>query len=440
MKIFARSIISIALAAAASNTMAMQLNDDVKFIGDFRSGVFGSDANDIPTGNVQKAKLGRFGNEFDTWVEFGFQADTYKVEDKKTSVNVVVNGYEDSTNLGGDGMSVGWEMINAHFTNWLGKGEDFFLGYDTFQKGPYYMGMTDHFYWNTNNVGGGFSSMKVGNGNLNMAILQKRFNDGFISTSSNMGVSNEAVLAESNQFDALYKDLPVWSGGSMDFAFKYIDVLDTVGTYEELANDDSVAYDGLAQDGHVAMIQLNQQLANGGVNKTVVQYYGEGSAMQGVTYGSADNVDARVQDGWGYALRNYGTIKLSPEWQLDHVINFAQAKDVTLEDTADTQGYEGDASSIAINAKLAYIWSERTRTVLDAGYFADEADTQYGDFDRDGSKIALGQVFTFPMGEVRLYGSYLEADNSNWTDTASSFSGDEDNEFVVGAQLDVGWW
>ncbi len=192
------------------------------------------------------------------------------------------------------------------------------------------------------------------------------------------------------------------------------------------------------------MLELNQTLMEAGFNRTVLQYYVDGSALAGVRYQMADTLSGDVKSGDGFAIRNYGFIPLSADWDLSHAINYAEANDVEMHNEGFTSwsGSEGDARSFAVSAKVTYHWSDITRTYAEAGYFDDEVNTNTGDYSRDGSKATIAQAWSFGRGqpELRVFASYFNSDNSDWVSTVSTFeNGNADDTWAVGIQANVGW-
>ena len=81
-------------------------------------------------------------------------------------------------------------------------------------------------------------------------------------------------------------------------------------------------------DGHAVMLELNQSPGNR-LEQDYLQYYADGSALQGVTFGSADTLSGRVESGNGFAIRNYGIIPLAADFDPSHAINHAEANDIS---------------------------------------------------------------------------------------------------------------
>lgn len=64
------------------------------------------------------------------------------------------------------------------------------------------------------------------------------------------------------------------------------------------------------------------------------------------------------------------------------------------------------------------------------------------DYDRSGSKYTVAQAWSLGRNqpELRLYASYFDSDNDNWSDSSHAFEGDDsDDTWVVGVQANV-WW
>ena len=435
MKIFYRSILSISLAMAGMNAMAMEVTDKFDFFGYARAGVFSSSGDgtmkeSFGGTDFQKNKLGRFGNEFDVYAEVGLGADLYQEGDKKVYTQMMFNMWDGDTDSDTTN-EFGWENMNIQFMNFLGMNENVWAGIRQYNKG-YVIDMNDFFYWNGTGIGAGIEGMEVGPGKMSVAILQRDFagqkydEDGIYVGGND--ANQDSINA--NNFELMYYDLPLWDGGKLALGYKFLQANATNDEIENIGEQDYA-------DGHAVLIELHQALANNGWNRTALQYYADGSALQGVTFGKAQDLNGTVDSGWGYALRNYGNIPMGDDWELSHAINYAAAEDIELQD-----GTKGDAASFAISAKTTYHWSDITRTYFEAGYFDDEKTEGNSDFDRSGSKLTLGQALSWGRGqpEIRVFASYFDSDNDNWDDTANAFENStSDDTWTVGVQANL-WW
>ncbi|MCH7373446.1 MULTISPECIES: carbohydrate porin [Aeromonas] len=440
------TMVAAALALGATNSMAAEgtttadvlatAAKNIDFFGYFRAGVAGgadgSMENNIGGDSFEKNKIGRIGNEFDNYAEVGFGTELYNENNRSVYVQTMFNMWDGDTNSSTDDSPFGWENMNMQLRNFMGLGETSWAGIRQY-KSNYYIDTTDHYYWGQTTVGAGVEDMKVGPGNLSLAVLHRDL-DGVIhnpSIDSEEGAL-EGTLIDAMNYEILYDNLSVWEKGTlaMGYRFLHADPTDAQIDNPELGEHDYA-------DGHAFLVELKQEIGESGYNRTVLQYYLDGSALQGVQFGAADVLNGEVKDGSGFAIRNFGAIPLSADWDFTHVLTYAEADSVEQ-----WNGDEGDGSSMAVNAGVVYHWSDITRTYLDAGYFQDDKSVNNTDYDRSGSKVTLAQALSFGRGEpeLRVYTSYLDSDNSNWDDTTHSFEGhNSDDTWAVGAMVNV-WW
>lgn len=419
--------ITAAVVAALSAPTAFAAEAaGLDYYGYFRSGMGtgeGGSMQDAVGGSFQKNKLGRLGNEFDTYAEVGFGKELKSDDTKSVYIQTMFNMYDGDTNSNMSDSNFGWENLNMQLRNFMGLGETSWIGIRQYNKG-YVIDSNDFFYWNQTNVGGGIEGMKLGQGKLSVAALHRDIADGYNANDQDL-----TEVIDSNQLELTYDSLPLWQGGTLAMGYKFLNADATADQITDNGNHDYA-------DGHAVMLELNQALLGTGWNKTTLQYYVDGSALQGVTFGSADTLSGRVESGDGFAIRNYGIIPLAADWDLSHAINYAEANDVKL-----WNGVEGDANTFAVSAKVTYHWTDITRTYVEAGYF-DEEKTENGDVDsRSGSKTTIAQAFSFGRGEpeLRVFASYLDSDNADWDGSHAFDSGTADDTWTVGLQANV-WW
>ena len=421
--------IAVAVVSALSAQAAVSAEAaGFDYYGYFRSGMGTGDSGsmqDAVGGSFQKNKLGRLGNEFDTYAEVGFGKELKSDDTKSVYVQTMFNMYDGDTNSNMGDSNFGWENMNMQLRNFMGLGESSWVGIRQYKKG-FVIDSNDFFYWNQTNIGGGIEDMKLGQGKLSVAALHRDI----AGTYNNSAGDPIEDMIDSNQLDLLYTDLPLWNGATLAMGYKFLDADATTEQVDASQGNHEYA------DGHAVMLELNQSLLGTGWNKTTLQYYADGSALQGVTFGSADTLNGTVESGNGFAIRNYGIIPLAADWDLSHAINYAEANDVKL-----WNNVEGDASAFAVSAKVTYHWTDITRTYVEAGYFDDEK-TENGDVDsRSGSKTTVAQAFSFGRGEpeLRVFASYLNSDNSDWDGSHTFDNGTADDTWTVGLQANV-WW
>jgi len=403
----------------------------IDFFGYFRSGMGASDGGgsmkNATGGSFEKNKLGRLGNEFDTYAEVGFGKELYNSGSQSVYMQTMINMYDGDTNSDHTN-KFGWENMNIQFRNFMGMGETTWAGIRQYNK--YSIDANDFFFWNQTNTGGGIEKMDLGQGKASVAVLHRDIseNETDIANGGDPTIVTEDLI-DSNQIELMYDSQPLWDGATLAVGYKYLNA-DPNDKQIERANH---GY----SDGQTAMIMLTQQVLDKGVNNTVIQYYGKGSALQGVTFGAADTLNGTVKEGEGWAIRNYGSIPLAADWDLSHALNYAVANDVEL-----WNGDKGDASTAAVSAKVTYHWSDYTRTYLEMGYFGDKKTVNGTDYDRSGAKYTLAQALSYGRDkpELRVFVSHYDSDKDNWAEESQSFNNGLDNDtWAVGIQANVFW-
>ncbi len=127
--------------------------------------------------------------------------------------------------------------------------------------------------------------MSLGQGKLSVAFLHRDIDEDLSAFAE--GEVDAQQLIDSNQLELMYDSQPLWDGATLAVGYKYLHA-DANDEQVERANHDYV-------DGQTAMVVLKQQIFDKGVNNTVIQYYGKGSALQGVTFGARTRSMARLK-------------------------------------------------------------------------------------------------------------------------------------------------
>ncbi|AYN26160.1 carbohydrate porin [Buttiauxella sp. 3AFRM03] len=403
----------------------------IDFFGYFRSGIAGGESgsmNEAVGGSFQKNKLGRLGNEFDTYAEIGFGKELYNAGSQSVYIQTMINMYDGDSNSNNGDNPFGWENLNMQFRNFMGFDETTWVGIRQYNK--YSIDANDYFFWNKTNVGGGIEKMSVGQGKLSIAALHRDIEeDNSMGADGDLDSVDIDDLVDSNQLELMYDSQPLWRGASLVVGYKYLNAD---------ASDEQIQHNNHDySDGQTAMVMLQQQVFEKGINNTVVQYYADGSALQGVTFGAADTLNGTVKSGNGWAMRNYGVIPLAEDWDLSHAINYAAANDIERWD-----GKKGDGTTVSASAKVTYHWSDYTRTYVELGYFDDEKTVDGTNYERSGSKYTVAQALSFGRDkpELRLFASYFDSSTDNWDDTGNAFeNGHSSDTWAVGLQANVFW-
>lgn len=417
---------SASKTVTATDTLA-----GIDFYGYFRSGIASGDNGSMKEsvgGSFQKNKLGRLGNEFDTYAEVGFGKELYNAGSQSVYFQTMINMYDGDSNSNNGDNPFGWENLNMQFRNFLGLDETSWVGIRQYNK--YSIDANDFFYWNQTNVGGGIEKMSLGQGKLSVAVLHRDIaEDNTIAADGELDSVDIDDLVDSNQLEIMYDSQPLWNGATLAVGYKYLDAD---------ASDEQVQHDNHDySNGQAFMAILHQQVSDKGFNDTVVQYYTDGSALQGVTFGAADTLNGTVKSGTGWALRNYGVIPFAGDWEVSHALNYAGANDVELWD-----GRKGDGTTASASARVTYHWSDYTRTYVELGYFNDEKTVDGTNYDRSGSKYTIAQALSYGRDkpELRLFASYFDSSSDNWDNTGNAFeNGHSSDTWAIGLQANVFW-
>ncbi|WBM69112.1 carbohydrate porin [Buttiauxella sp. WJP83] len=418
-------------AAASKTIVAADPLAGIDFYGYFRAGVAGGENGSMKEavgGSFQKNKVGRLGNEFDTYAEIGFGKELYNAGNQSVYIQTMINMYDGDSNSNNGDNPFGWENLNMQFRNFLGLEETSWVGIRQYNK--YSIDANDYDYWNHTNVGGGIEKMSLGQGKLSVAVLHRDIEeDNSIGADGELDSVDVDDLVDSNQLELMYDSQPLWSGATLAVGYKYLGAD---------ASDEQIQHNNHDySDGQTVMAVVKQQVLDTGTNNTVIQYYSDGSALQGVTFGAADTLNGTVKSGNGWALRNYGVIPLAKDWDLSHAINYATANDVEL-----WNGNKGEGTTVSASAKVTYHWSDYTRTYVELGYFDDEKTVDGANYDRSGSKYTIAQALTYGRDkpELRLYASYFDSSSDNWDNSGSAFENGHSNDtWAVGLQANVFW-
>ena len=213
--------VAVAVVSALSAQAAVSAEAaGFDYYGYFRSGMGTGDSGsmqDAVGGSFQKNKVGRLGNEFDTYAEVGFGKELKSDETKSVYIQTMFNMYDGDTNSNMGDSNFGWENMNMQLRNFMGLGETSWAGIRQYKKG-FVIDSNDFFYWNQTNIGGGIEDMQLGQGKLSVAALHRD-----IAGTYNNSVGDPIEdMIDSNQLDLLYTDLPLWNGATLAMGYKFL--------------------------------------------------------------------------------------------------------------------------------------------------------------------------------------------------------------------------
>ena len=427
------------LAAAFAMPAQADFTPNANFNGYMRSGVMhGNSAFGSKTDTV---KLGRLGNENDTFMEFGLGADVAKVDDVTYSVYGMIAH-------GGDGNETDWNtnlscrQAWAGAKNLLGQGDDFlWIGKRYYKREDIHI--LDEYYYNVSGTGVGLENVVLGPGKISLAWTRndkdaKKDDVNIYSMKSEykykgLKDNNKPAKVKVNTYDVRY-EFPVWDGASLQLGSTYLEAeKDKNGSYRTY----TIEKENSIGDGLNLSAELNIGLL-GGFNKTVVQSF-SGSSAADVHYGTGSSV--YYDEGQGWRLINWGDVHFTKEFGMFHVVQYAHSS-----------GFKSYDSERSVNLVVRpyYQLTKMTKLLAEVGWFADKKTAKTDDkgvqsyVSKHGSKYTLAYAISpdasnfWSRPEFRFYVSHVSvSDNMNIGPTNEWVRQTSDNMF--GAQVEA-WW
>ena len=428
------------LAAAFAMPAQADFTPNANFNGYMRSGVMhGNSAFGSKTDTV---KLGRLGNEKDTFMEFGLGADVAKVDDVTYSVYGMIAH-------GGDGNETDWNtnlscrQAWAGAKNLLGQGDDFlWIGKRYYKREDIHI--LDEYYYNVSGTGVGLENVVLGPGKISLAWTRndkdaKKDKVNIYSMKSEykykglIDDGNKPAKVKVNTYDVRY-EFPVWDGASLQLGSTYLEAeKDKNGSYRTY----TIEKENSIGDGLNLSAELNIGLL-GGFNKTVVQSF-SGSSAADVHYGTGSSV--YYDEGQGWRLINWGDVHFTKEFGMFHVVQYAHSS-----------GFKSYDSERSVNLVVRpyYQLTKMTKLLAEVGWFADKKTANTDDkgvqsyVSKHGSKYTLAYAISpdasnfWSRPEFRFYVSHVSvSDNMNIGPTNEWVRQTSDNMF--GAQVEA-WW
>lgn len=404
------------IAAAVTAALASASASAVDFHGYFRSGVGVSGDGDMQTWS--KNKVGRLGNEDDTYGEVQIGQEVFNKDGKTFYVDSMVA-------MASDGSS-GWESTendDAKFAlaqfNVQAKGILGFAPEATVWAGKRYyqrhdVHLSDFYYWNVSGAGAGVENVQAGPGKLSLAWV--RSDEGEVDT---------------NILDARYAGIPLWKDASLELGVDYA-----------LANDTDAqkkANNGSNDNGLMLTAEVTAGVM-GGFNKTVLQYFDDSYATNAVYYGAGGWTSQDGDGGNGFRVINHGVIPLVGNFELGHQLVYGASNDIKYKVNSVT--YTGvDASTMSAVIRPMYKWDDYNKTYVEAGVFKDNAEISgHSDVKDGGYKLTLAQAWSAGPGwwarpEIRVFASYLK----NSEDQLIFDSNSQKDTWNFGVQAEA-WW
>ena len=451
------------LSAAVALALSSVAASAVDFHGYFRAGAQASTQGGevYCLGNGNKGhKVGRLGDECDTYAELTLNQEVYNKANNKWTVNTIVayGTAEGNRDLQGDSwQGVGgtgpWNGQRLSIRElWTGYQTD--AGYQIWAGKRFYqrkdIHLLDLYYLNNSGYGAGIEGIDVGMGNLAFAVT-KWANDGTSDYNRNV-----------YKLDARWNGIPVGPLGNLDASVIY--ALPFISEQQE-ANAAGNARANRANSGALVTLDLNTAVNSDSVNLMnhfVVQYGTNGFGYIGSNDNHAgDNYSPDIDD-TGVRVINWGTLDAG-NFGLGYSLIWAHVDNGDDHPAADGVNFTTPRSgwTYSIVLRPEYKWTEFTRTTLELGYSAQKtngwvANTKYED--PDVYKVTLAQQFTPGKGfwtrpAIRFYVSYLggtqlskgnlyfSAVDGKWT-AGKAFKDANDGhnyQVTVGTQVEA-WW
>lgn len=427
------------ISAAVIMALGSASASAVDFHGYMRSGVGISQDGDMQAfsnngENVDKQKVGRLGNEDDTYSEVQLGQEVYNKAGKTFYVDSMFamtsngsNDWEDTSGKGrgDDGADFALRQFNVQAKGLFGGNEVTWAGKRYYQRHDIHI--TDNYYWNISGAGAGVEAIQAGPGQLSFAWVRNDRAD-----SEGTGVTGALNV---NTLDARYAGIPLWSDATLEVGADYAIVRPTDA--QDAERDD-------LKNGVLLTTELTQGLL-GGFNKTVLQYGTEGYAKNFAFYGDGSWYAAETADNSadGFRIINHGAISLGDSWDLSHQLLYAVANDWN-------PGYSDKYETFSVVIRPVYKWTDTVKTIFEAGYSEDTisyvAAQNHSDDTSDGSKFTIAQAFSAGKGfwarpEIRVFASYLTAGGEKWQGAEQTpfNGGKDDSTWNFGVQAEA-WW
>ena len=418
------------ISAAVIMALGSASASAVDFHGYMRSGV--GISQDGATQTYEKNKVGRLGNEADTYSEVQLGQEVYNKGGKTFYVDsmfaMTSNGSNDWEDTGAgrekDGADFALRQFNVQAKGMFGGNEVTWAGKRFYQRHDIHI--SDFYYWNISGAGAGVEAIQAGPGQLSFAWVR---NDR--AASERTGVTGALDV---NTLDARYAGLPLWSDATLELGADYAIVRPTDAQDAERSD---------LKNGVLLTAELTQGLL-GGFNKTVLQYGTEGYAKNFAFYGDGSWYAAETADNSadGFRIINHGVISMGDSWDLSHQLVYGVANDWN-------KGYSDKYETMSVVVRPVYKWTDTMKTIFEAGYHDDSISYVNGHADDgyNGAKYTVAQAFAAGKGfwarpEIRLYATYLDVGGKAWQGTAEQtpFNGGKDSDtWNFGVQAEA-WW
>lgn len=428
------------------------------FHGYFRSGIGQSSNGSNVKWNV--SKVGRLGNENDTYTELEFGTEVYKMNDVSFYIDSLVelssDGSKDSEGTkNDDDFNVDLRQFNLQVKGLIPGQKDAVLwaGKRYYQRQDIHV--IDSKYINISGAGAGLEYLKAGPGTFSFAWIRADNEDIQYQYKNAMGQENfyNAQL-NVNYLDLRYAGWAPWDGAWTQFSI----IAAIPSEVEKTIGGTNVSGTPVFDNGTGIMgtIEFSQNF-DIGYNKTVLQYATKALAHNVIDIGGGwydswnDHEDAK-----GFQIINTGEITLADNFYLNHVLQYGYASDMGSNSggTNPVLWEEDNHSIIRAVARVGYQLTTYTRLLAEVGSYWEDVEYKSGnDASQDGQKYTIAYAIAPGKGlmsrpELRFFASYLVANGDALVDArnpGSNLIGDaygqssDDTEWAFGIQADA-WW
>ncbi|MGL4206805.1 MAG: maltoporin LamB [Aeromonadaceae bacterium] len=408
---------SVAMALALTATSASAVN----FTGYFRSGVGVSKDGSIQ--EWQKTKVGRLGNESDTYTEIGLGQELYNKGGKSFYVDSMFSMNSDGSNDweatgSSNDATFALRQFNVQSKGLISAAPEamVWVGKRYYQRHDLHI--IDVKYWNVSGAGAGIEGLQAGPGTLSAAWIRGDGND------VDSKLSNNDVNI--NYLDLRYAGLKPWTGAWTEFGIDY--AMPNPTDEQKQAGGNYNPKNGVMLTG-----ELSQEML-GGYNKTVLQYANKGLAQNMISQGGGwYDIWSDASDAKGYRIINTGELPLGEKAMFNHVLTYG---DVDSKDA-----YTDNSTLFSFVVRAQYQWTDVMKSVVEAGTFSQKDSYLSGsDYKQGGQKYTVAQAWSAGPGfwarpEIRVYASYLKDGEHD-----NTFNGKQDNNTMnFGVQAEA-WW
>lgn len=413
-------VLSVALAAALASPAVFAI-EKIDFHGYLRGGVGVSQDGGMV--QWQKNKLGRLGNENDTYGEIELGANVYQKDDVSFYVNSMVSmesdGSNDSETTANDDAKFGLRQLNLQIKGLIPDNKEAVIwgGKRYYQRHDLHI--IDTKYWNISGSGAGIENYSFGPGAVSFAWVRGDGND----VDGNFDGKKDINI---NYLDLRYAGFKPWQGAWTEFGIDYAMPNPTKKQKE---------YGGLydAKNGVMVTSEISQDMF-GGYNKLVFQYANKGLAQNMVSQGGGwYDIWNFTDKATGYRVINTGLIPITDKFSLNHVLTLGAA-DKTTEYTDKTR-------MVSLVGRAQYQFTEYVRGIGEVGGFYQKDNYNNGTHYKQGGEkytIALGLAPStdfMARPELRVFASYL-----NDSEDGKPFKdGTASDDWNFGVQVEA-WW